>query len=94
VENSILADPKDFVDLYFVLRNYALKLNELINTTQSRFEIKGLEFIIPERLLLVRKIGPSDLPTMLQEINLEEMKSYFLTRASELVKSLRKDKAY
>jgi hypothetical protein len=83
-------DPKDFVDLYFVLKNYAWKLGDLIKRTGERFDIKGLNYTIPERLLLVRKIGPDDLPIMLREINLEEMKGYFLGQASNLAKA-RKD---
>lgn len=82
-------DPKDFVDLYFVLRDYDWKLDDLIKKTEERFEISGLEYIIPERILLVKRIGPDDLPIMLKEINAEEMKRYFLGKASELVKAFR-----
>ncbi len=82
-------DPKDFVDLYFVLRNYDRKLEDLIKKTEERFEISGLEYIIPERILLVKRIGPDDLPIMLKEVNAEEMKRYFLRKASELVKAFR-----
>lgn len=82
-------DPKDFVDLYFVLRNYDRKLDDLIRKTEERFEISGLEYIIPERILLVKRIGPDDLPIMLKEINAQEMKRYFLGKASELVKAFR-----
>lgn len=82
-------DPKDFVDLYFVLRNYDWRLGDLIRKTKERFEIRGLEYIIPERLLLVKKVGLDDLPIMLKEIDAEEMKRYFLGQVSELVKALR-----
>lgn len=82
-------EPKDFVDLYFVLDNYDWKLGELVRKTEERFEISGLEYIIPERLLLVKKVGPDDLPVMLKNINAEEMKRYFLRQASELVKAFR-----
>lgn len=82
-------DPKDFVDLYFVLRDYDWKLDDLIKKTEERFEMSGLEYIIPERILLVKRIGPDDLPIMLKEINAEEMKRYFLGKASELVKAFR-----
>ena len=82
-------DPKDFVDLYFVLREYDRKLDDLIKKTGERFEISGLEYIIPERILLVKRIGPDDLPIMLKEINAEEMKRYFLGKVSELVKGFR-----
>lgn len=80
-------DPKDFVDLYFVLHKFDWTLSDLITKTEERFGIKGLNFVIPERLLLVKKIGPEDLPVMLTEINLETMKGYFLEQSAALVKS-------
>lgn len=80
-------DPKDFVDLYFVLQKYDWTLNGLIKMTEERFGIKGLGFIIPERLLLVKKIGTKDLPVMLTEIDIETMKRYFLEQSAALVKS-------
>ncbi|MBN1841066.1 MAG: nucleotidyl transferase AbiEii/AbiGii toxin family protein [Deltaproteobacteria bacterium] len=85
-------DPKDFVDLYFVLRNYDWRLGDLIRKTKERFEIRGLEYIIPERLLLVKKVGLDDLPIMLKEIDAEEMKRYFLGQVSELAKELSEGK--
>ena len=79
-------DPKDFVDLYFVLRSKDLKLENLIKMTGERFDIKGLDFVIPERLLLVKRITSEDLPVMVERIDLEEMKKHFLEQASRLVK--------
>jgi len=79
-------DPKDFVDLYFVLKNKDLKLENLVRMTGERFDIKGLDFLIPERLLLVKRITPKDLPVMVERIDLEEMKRNFLEQASRLVK--------
>lgn len=79
-------DPKDFVDLYFVLKEKGLKLEKLIKLTEERFEMKGLEFVIPERLLLADKISLKDLPVMIQKIDLDEMKGYFLREATRLVK--------
>jgi predicted nucleotidyltransferase component of viral defense system len=79
-------DPKDFVDLYFVLKEKGLKLEKLIRLTEERFEMKGLEFVIPERLLLVERIAPKDLPVMIEKIDLDEMKGHFLKQATRLVK--------
>ena len=82
-------DPKDFVDLYFVLKKKGLKLENLVKLTEERFEVKGLEFVIPERLLLVDRIAPKDLPVMVEKMNLDEMRGYFLQEAKRLVKLLR-----
>lgn len=80
-------DPKDFVDLYFFLHKYDWALSDLIAKTEERFEIKGLDFVIPERLLMVKRIGAEELPVMLKEINLDQLKSHFLEQALELAKS-------
>lgn len=79
-------DPKDFVDLYFVLTSKELKLENLARMTGERFDIKGLDFIIPERLLLAKRITPKDLPVMVEKIDLDEMKRYFLEQTSRLIK--------
>jgi predicted nucleotidyltransferase component of viral defense system len=79
-------DPKDFVDLHFVLKSKGLKLENLIKMTGERFDIKGLDFVIPERLLLVKRITPKDLPVMVERIDLDEMKKHFVEQASRLVK--------
>ena len=60
-------DPKDFIDLYFVLHKYNRTLTDLILRTEERFGIKGINFIIPERLLLVKKIEMEDLPVRVSE---------------------------
>jgi len=79
-------DPKDFVDLYFVLKSKDLKLENLVKMSGERFDIKGLDFVIPERLLLAKRITPKDLPVMVERIDLDEMKRYFLEQASQLIK--------
>lgn len=79
-------DPKDFVDLYFVLKSKDLILEDLLERTEERFGIKGLDFVIPERLLLVKRITPKDLPVMVERMDLDEMKRHFLEQASRLVK--------
>jgi predicted nucleotidyltransferase component of viral defense system len=79
-------DPKDFVDLFFVLKSKALNLENLVQLTEERFDMKGLDFVIPERLLLAKKITSKDLPLMVKEIDLDDMKKQFLEQASRLIK--------
>jgi predicted nucleotidyltransferase component of viral defense system len=79
-------DPKDFVDLYFVLKDRHLKLENLVKMTGERFSIKGLDFLIPERLLLVKRMTHKDLPVMVERMDLDELKRHLLEQASRLVK--------
>jgi hypothetical protein len=82
-------DPKDFVDLYFALEYnyYGGTLSNLVSQTGERFKVKGMDYLIPERLLMVKRIGVDDLPLMLKEISLEKMKRYFLEQSAVLVKT-------
>ncbi len=80
-------DPKDLTDIYFILISSKLRLIELIRKTEQRFGIKGLDFIIPERLMLVKKITQADLPQMLIDFDLQEMKKYLLTEAVGMLQS-------
>jgi hypothetical protein len=83
-------DPKDIIDLYFLLRKYPWKLQDLIKKTEFRFGIKGLEFTIPERLLFANRITIENLPVMIKKINLEEMKKYFAKQSHRLLNYYRK----
>lgn len=77
-------DPKDFVDLYVAIHRYALDLRDLIPRTEDRFGVKGLNYVIPERLLMVKRVGPRDLPVMLAELDLEQLKAFFVNQSISL----------
>lgn len=79
-------DPKDFVDIYGALKHFGWALDELVGKAAERFGVKGLHFLIPERLLLVRRIQSSDLPVMLKDLDLDEMKSDLVTQATDLAR--------
>jgi len=62
-------------------------LPDLITQTEQRFGIKGLDFLIPERLLMVNRMGPGNLPVMLVELDLNHLKAFFLEQATAFVKA-------
>lgn len=84
-------DPKDFVDLYFVLHTYDWKLNDLVLKTEARFGIKGLNFLVPERLLLAKRMEPGDLPVMRTALDVNELKTFFTKESATLAISRRRD---
>jgi hypothetical protein len=53
---------------------------------EERFEMKGLDFVIPERLLPIAKLRSEDLPVMIEELSVGEMKQFFFQEAKRLVK--------
>ncbi len=80
-------DPKDFVDFYVAVDRYALIVPDLIRQTGERFGLRGLEFVIPERFVMVKRMGPGDLPVMLSDLDLDRLKTYFIEQSAALVRA-------
>lgn len=73
-------DIKDFVDLYFLLEKFSLW--DLKEGVKLKFNIKLELFLLAADFL---KIEDFDyLPKMTKQISLEELKSFFRTRAKEI----------
>lgn len=73
-------DPKDFVDLYFILKEK--NLGDVRKDTEKKFGIKIGGLLLGSEIAKVRRI--TALPKMLKPLGAEELKSFF----SELAKSL------
>lgn len=80
-------DPKDFVDIYFAFKRYALRLPTLVIRTEERFGIGSLSYMISERFLMVKRIKTEDLPLMLAELDLDHLKAFFVEETAALVRS-------
>lgn len=74
------AEVKDFVDLYFLLREFSIW--DLIVGVKVKFGVKLDPFIVGTDFLKVEKFD--FLPTMIKPLNLEELKSFFITQAKEI----------
>ena len=83
---------RDFIDLFLILRsNKNWSLEELLRRGQEKFEITVDPLQLGENLLQVRTLG--GMPIMLQEIDMKEVKKYFMAQAGKLrQKILRVDK--
>ena len=78
------SDAKDFVDIYFLHRDY-INFNDLL--VQAKKKHIGLDdYWLSASLKNVEKI--SFLPKMLKPLKLEEMKSFFNKKARELIKKV------
>jgi predicted nucleotidyltransferase component of viral defense system len=78
------SDAKDFVDIYFLDKNY-ISFNDLL--VQAKKKHIGLDdYWLSASLKNVEKI--SILPRMLKPLSLEEMKSFFNKKARELIKKV------
>ena len=73
---------RDFIDLFLILRNNkSWSLDELLRRGQEKFEISVDPLQLGENLLQVRTLG--DMPIMLQDIDMKEVKKYFLAQAAK-----------
>jgi len=86
-------DIKDYVDIYFILKEYPeLSIDEMIEKTEQKFGIKGLEYILQGRFLECPEKG-LELLNMKKKCQAEEMAAFFkgLTRGL-IKKSIEKEK--
>ena len=93
-ENDILAnklmamtdrrDPKDYVDVYFILQDYpSMKIEDSIRQTENKFGIKGVSPILSGRLLEPPAITGLSLR---KQCNDSDMKHFFQETARTLIR--------
>lgn len=72
---------KDFIDLYFLLREFPLK--QLMEYFKLKYP-EGSEFLVMKSLTFFDDAESEDLPFMLEEISWEKVKSEILKNVKEL----------
>lgn len=77
-------DPKDFVDLYFLLQDR--DLHDVCKDVEKKFGIKVGGLFLGSELAKVRRIEA--LPKMLKPLSVEELKAYFTDLARQLDKTI------
>lgn len=80
-------DPKDFVDLYFLLKRFSL--NEIRRDAEKKFNVKIGGMLLGSELAKVRRI--SALPIMLMPVTIDELKIFFAKKAQEIGRSIIKE---
>jgi len=91
IVNKIMAvtdrrDPKDFVDLYFALKSQSdLDVDDLVQTTESKFGVKGVKYILRGRFM--EAIPPVGTLLMKQDLDLEDLARFFKQQAMAWVRS-------
>ena len=77
-------DPKDFVDIYFLLQKFSL--DEIRKDAQKKFGIKIEDIFLGGELAKVKRIEA--LPRMIKKITIAELKDFFEKTAKELEKDV------
>lgn len=76
---------RDFVDLYFLLREGPEKdLDRLLELVRRKFGLGADHMTLAERLVSVREIR--ELPRMIRPVDLETLREFFWERARDLVR--------
>jgi predicted nucleotidyltransferase component of viral defense system len=78
--------PRDFVDLYFLLREGPLRdLDQLLSYVRAKFDVAPHRLGLAARLLLVRDI--KELPKMIRRVTLKQLVRFFEAEARRLARS-------
>lgn len=78
--------PRDFVDLYFLLREGPLQdLDALLSLVRAKFDVGPHRLGLAARLLLAHEVR--ELPRMIRPVALGELVAFFEERARELAAS-------
>lgn len=81
------ARPRDYVDLWFLLREGPERdLDRLLTLARSKFETGASRVTLAERLARVARLTDGDLPKMLRPAPLDEMRRFFEGLARDLVR--------
>ncbi|OGC03643.1 hypothetical protein A2276_07230 [candidate division WOR-1 bacterium RIFOXYA12_FULL_43_27] len=73
-------DPKDFVDLFFLLKGF--KLDTIRKDVEKKFGIKVDDVFLGGELAKVKRVEA--LPKMIKKITAQELKDFFSQKAKEL----------
>lgn len=77
--------PRDFVDVYFLLREGPeSQLERLLDLVRAKFDVGADRLALAERLLLAGQIA--DLPRLLRPVGLDELRAFFEAQARTLVR--------
>ena len=78
--------PRDFVDLYFLLREGPLRdLDKILDLVRAKFDVGPHRLGLAARLLLAGEI--QELPRMIRPVTIAELTRFFEERARELARS-------
>lgn len=80
-------DPKDFVDLFFVLQQFGLK--DIRRDAEAKFGVKIDNVFLGGELAKVRRVEA--LPKMIKPLMIGDLKSFFADRAGEIKADILRD---
>lgn len=84
------SEPKDFADLYFILQESTFTLDYLLQRAKEKeaaFDREDGILVFATNLLRAREFG--FLPKMIKPLTLDELRSYLIPKAEDIIRRLR-----
>lgn len=79
------ARDRDFVDVYFLLREGPERdLDRLLGLARTKFDVGPALASVAEKFLAVERVA--ELPRMIRQVTLDELRAFFSDRARDLVR--------
>lgn len=79
---------RDYLDLYFIMKNSNLKLNQLILDAKAKFDWNIDKLTLASQLLRVKEINSLETPRLLLPFNKKQMDDFFIKEAKKLRSSI------
>lgn len=76
--------PRDYVDLYFILKEKKFELSKLIKDLQKRYEITIKTDSLANQLLKVKDININEIPKILLPFDKKQMEDYIINLSKSL----------
>lgn len=79
---------RDYLDLYFIMKNSDLKLNQLILDAKAKFDWDIDKLTLASQLLRVKEIDILETPKLLAPFDKRQMDDFFMSEANKLRKGI------
>ena len=91
--HTIFVSPRDrdYIDLYFIMKNSNFNLNQLILDAKIKFDWHIDKLTLASQLLRVKEIKILETPKILVPFDKKEMDDFFIKEAKKLTSSILKD---
>lgn len=91
--HTIFMNPRDrdYIDLYFIMKNTKLELSQLILDAKAKFDWDIDKLTLVSQLLRVKEIKTLETPKILLSFDKKEMDNFFIVETRKLSSSILKD---
>jgi len=82
------ARPRDYIDLYFILKEKGYKVNKILGDIRAKFDWTIEPSSLASSFMMIKDLKTGDFPKMLKPLDRKEMENFFLGLAKSLEKEI------